>query len=100
MVGGAGSVALWEDHIERGGAVAALASDQESFWRRAVQAVPEDAAALVISHGGLIEPGLLVCFPRLDHARWGRPFGNLEGARLAFDRDRWVDVELLRIAPT
>lgn len=91
--------AMWKDHIERGGAVAALAADQESFWRRVVQEVPDDAAALVISHGGLIEPGLLVCFPRLDHATWGRPFGNLDGARLGFDRDRWVGVELLRIAP-
>jgi len=89
--------ALWKDRIGRGGPVAALARDQESLWRRVVKAVPQDGGALVISHGGLIELGLVACFPDLDYRTWGGPFHNLEGARLHFDRDKWVDIELLRL---
>jgi broad specificity phosphatase PhoE len=90
--------ALWEEHVALNGAVAALARDQEAMWRGALQRVPEGAAALVVSHGGLIEPGLVACFPRSNHRAWGLPFANLEGARLTFDGDDWIHLELLRIS--
>jgi hypothetical protein len=87
---------LWKEHIERGGPVAVLAMYQESMWRRILQEIPADASALVISHGGLIEPGLVACLPESDHRGWGRPFDHLEGARRQRDDTGWVEVEHLR----
>jgi hypothetical protein len=37
--------------------------NQESIWRRVLQQIPPGASALVISHGGLIEPALVACLP-------------------------------------
>jgi hypothetical protein len=62
--------ALWKEYVARNGPVAALARHQEALWRRAVGHVPAGGAALVISHGGLIEPGLIVCLPNSDHSAW------------------------------
>jgi broad specificity phosphatase PhoE len=89
---------VWGEHVTRGGAVTELALHQESLWRAAMQRVPDGASALVISHGGLIEPGLVVCLPDARHDEWGAPFSNLEGARLCFEDDDWVAIELLRTA--
>jgi len=51
----------------------------------------------VVTHGGLIEPALVWCFPDADHTTWGPPFANCEGARLTYDGTRFVDMELLRL---
>ena len=53
--------------------------------------------ALVISHGSLIEVGLVACFPHGDHAAWGPPFDKCEGARLTYQDGAWVALELLRV---
>src|ERR1700680_1642965 len=41
---------VWNEHVTRGGPVAALALHQESLWRAAIHRVPDGASALVISH--------------------------------------------------
>jgi hypothetical protein len=89
--------ALWKAHVAQSGPVAALARYQEALWRDAVGRVPAGGGALVISHGGLIEPGLVACFPNDDHCAWGGPFETLEGVRLQVDDGAWVAVELLRV---
>jgi broad specificity phosphatase PhoE len=89
--------ALWKEYIAEDGAIAALARYQEALWRNAVGRVTQGGAALVISHGGLIEPGLIACVPNSDHCAWGRPFENLEGVRLQIEDSVWVAVELLRV---
>jgi hypothetical protein len=55
--------------------------------------VPDGAATFVISHGGLIEPGLVACFPGRECGAWRAPFMNLEGARLVFDGTDWVEMD-------
>jgi broad specificity phosphatase PhoE len=90
--------AFWKEHVAGDGPVTALARYQEVLWRSAVEQVPVNGAALVISHGGLIEPGLVVCFPDAEHRAWGRPFDKLEGARLQLDDNAWIGLELLRVS--
>ncbi len=87
----------WREYVSHGGGIADLARSQEALWRRVTRRVSDGSSALVISHGGLIEPGLVACLPHGRHEDWGAPFDNLEGARLHFEDDGWVDVELLRI---
>ncbi|HWD43183.1 MAG TPA: hypothetical protein VHM23_05590, partial [Actinomycetota bacterium] len=37
-------------------------------WARAYRV----HAALIVAHGGGIEPGLVACLPGADHGSWGR----------------------------
>jgi len=82
--------------IRRGGAVAAAAHAQRAVWAQAAGSLPDEAVALVVSHGGSIEPALVACLPDADHGSWGAPLGHCEGARLGFDRGRWVSIEFRR----
>jgi broad specificity phosphatase PhoE len=83
--------------IAGGGGVAAVAEAHRRGWAGVVAAVPDGAAALVVGHGGGIEPGLVACLPDADHGSWGAPPGHCEGARLGFDGGRFVTVELRRV---
>jgi broad specificity phosphatase PhoE len=83
--------------IRRGSAVAAAAHAQRAVWARAAAGLPDEAAALVVSHGGSIEPTLVACLPDADHGTWGAPLGHCEGARLGFDRGRWASIEFRRV---
>jgi hypothetical protein len=69
-----------------------------AHWRDVMMAIPDGAAALIISHSGDIETALVACFPDADHAAWGGQFKPCEGARLVFDGDppRFIEVSILR----
>jgi broad specificity phosphatase PhoE len=82
--------------LGRGGRLAAVAQAHQAAWTRAVQAVPEGAAALVVCHGGGIELGLVACLPDADHGSWGAPFSHCDGARLGFEDGRFVSVQFRR----
>jgi broad specificity phosphatase PhoE len=76
--------------------VAAATQAHRAHWARAAQAVPQGAAALVISHGGTIEPALVACLPSADHRSWRPPFSHCDGARLGFDNGQFVTVQFHR----
>ena len=69
-----------------------------ALWRDLVISLPDDGAALVITHSGDLELALVACYPTADHASWGKMFAPFEGARLVFDGDppRFTRIELLR----
>ena len=81
-----------------GGPTAAIAQGQVEVWMRAIIRVPDGARALVVSHGGLIEPALVAACSDGDLANGGAVFAHCEGARLTCHANQLVDVELLRIA--
>lgn len=70
--------------VARGGATAALGRQQQELWLRTAQALPEDGSALLISHGRVIEVGLVACFPTADFTTWGRPLQHGEGVCLRY----------------
>ena len=76
--------------------VADMAAEHRRIWMEAVLAVADGQAALVISSGGVIEPALVACLPDAEHIAWGAPVGHCEGARLGFDKGRFVSVEFAR----
>jgi broad specificity phosphatase PhoE len=82
--------------IGRGGGLTIVAEAHQRSWTSTVEAVPEGAAALVVGHGGGIEPGLVACLPDADYESWGMPFGHCDGARLGFDDGRFVSVHFHR----
>jgi len=71
--------------IGRGGGLAEVAGELRAIWIKAVEAVPDGAGALVVAHGGAIEPALVSCLPAGDLASWGAPFGHCHGVRLSYD---------------
>jgi broad specificity phosphatase PhoE len=85
--------------VGRGGGLAAVTRAHRVAWTRAVAAVADGATALVVSHGGAIEPTLVACLPQADHEQWGALLGHCDGARLGFADGSFVDLRFRR-APT
>src|SRR6266545_2150702 len=73
-----------------------VAEAHRRIWTSVVAAVPDGAAALVVGHGGGIEPGLVACLPDADYQSWGGPFGHCDGARLSFNEGGFVSVQFRR----
>jgi hypothetical protein len=73
-----------------------VAQEHLSHWRRILDAVLDDGAALVVSSGGSIEPVLVAAFPDADHASWGGPFHQLEGATVLVEGGQFTSVALRR----
>lgn len=66
--------------------------------RSIVRVLPDGGRALVVSHGGIVEAGAIGCLMP-DVPALNEPFfGYCEGARLTFDGERVIDVQILRIA--
>ena len=89
---------LYRDAIARGGAMYELAQLQLDIWTSALDRVADDEAVLVVTHGGLIDSGLVHALPEAAHASWGPPISQLEGARLHYDDERFELAELIRRA--
>jgi broad specificity phosphatase PhoE len=62
--------------LGRGGGLAEVAETYRAAWTQVVQAVPEDAAALVVCHGGGIEPALVACLRTPTTGRGVRRLGT------------------------
>lgn len=78
--------------------LAAVTRVHEAVWAETVNAVPEGATALVVCHGGAIEPTLVTCLPNAAHASWGGPFAHCDGARLGFHGGRFVTIRFRRVS--
>jgi len=77
------------------GGVAALGRRQVQLWQALLTHVQDGGQGLLISHGGLIEPGLVAALPDWQHERWGRGFRHGEGVRLRHDGTRFFDADIL-----
>jgi broad specificity phosphatase PhoE len=82
--------------IRQGRGTAAVARAHSAAWASAAAGLADGEVALIISHGGAIEPALVASLPDADHAAWGAPFAHCDGARLAFRNGQFVSVEFRR----
>jgi broad specificity phosphatase PhoE len=96
----------WEEPFVRfrhfvcqGGPTARMGERQREAWVRALEAVPTGGRVLIISHGRIIESGLVTCIPDGAFAAWGAPFHHGEGVRMTFEEGRFQEVQLLRVLP-
>ena len=71
--------------VDHDGPLARFAFYYANLWRAVADSLPPKRSALVIGHGGLLEPALVVCLAIYD-TTWGPPSGHLEGARLQRER--------------
>lgn len=84
--------------IARGAGLATVAYANRELWLTALTEVPEDSGALIIGHGGTLEPALVTFAPDADHSSWGPAFSHLDGARLEFDGTDVTNVEISRLS--
>lgn len=83
--------------VAAGGATAQMGQRQYAAWRHALESLSPDGRVLIISHGRVIEAGLVVCLPDGDFASWGAPFQHCEGVRLRYEAGRFSDVQFVRL---
>ncbi|MBA3530565.1 MAG: histidine phosphatase family protein [Ardenticatenales bacterium] len=79
-----------------GGATARLGQRQKEAWRTALEAVPANGAVLVVSHGRIMEAGLVTCFPDSDFPAWGTPFQHGEGVEFGYEDGRFTELHWRR----
>jgi broad specificity phosphatase PhoE len=83
-------------YVASGGPTARLGQRQRAAWLRALESVPDEGSALIISHGRVIEAGLVTCLPDGDFAAWGAPFEHAEGVQLSYHEGRFGNVKFRR----
>jgi broad specificity phosphatase PhoE len=84
--------------VERGGPTARMGKHQQEAWMNALESAPANGSVLVISHGRVIESGLVTCIPDGDFASWGAPFRHCEGVEMNYAEGRFTDVHFRRSA--
>jgi broad specificity phosphatase PhoE len=85
--------------VRRGGPTTRMGERQREAWVRALESIPSDGRVLVISHGRIIESGVVTCIPDGDFATWGVSFRHCEGVRMTFEEGVFQGVQLLRVLP-
>lgn len=71
--------------IAKDGRGAKFARKQAALWGGIVAQVADGQRALIVSHGLIIELGIIGCLPDADGAAWGGPIGFCEGITLSYD---------------
>jgi broad specificity phosphatase PhoE len=84
--------------IRQGGAAAQYANQLAAVYTKLADYLMDGRAALVVNHGGVLEMGAVACLPDADHFKWGTHFDYCEGIHLFWDKDKFVDGEILRLS--
>jgi hypothetical protein len=82
---------------QKNGALKRYIQQQAALLNRIAHALPDGGAALVISHGGIVEGQAVGCLPHVDFTDWGGGCDYCEGARLHFDGEQFIGGEVLRV---
>jgi broad specificity phosphatase PhoE len=89
--------ATWGRALRKGGPAAQFAQGLAALYMSIIGTLPEDGAALIISHGGFIEAGAVACLPNADHTAWGPYIRCCEGVRLEHDGRGFIGAQILRV---
>lgn len=89
--------AIYAEAARLGGVTHHAAQCHADLLRHIAASLPPDGRALVVSHGGVIELGVVGLLPDLDYSAWGGVCERCEGVRLHFEGDRCIGAELLRL---
>lgn len=90
--------AAWGGAFKRGGATGRYGLALAELYRTIAESLPEGGAALIISHGGIVEAGAVACLPDADHAAWGPYCRCCEGVRLEYNGREFTGIRILRVA--
>jgi broad specificity phosphatase PhoE len=90
----------YHELLDDPGPLAEVTAAELDLWRSVVLHVGEGEVALIVTHGGSIEPTLVAALPEAHLEGWGPPFAPLDGVRLGFDAGRWILIEFQRSPAT
>ncbi|MGE3073051.1 MAG: histidine phosphatase family protein [Dehalococcoidia bacterium] len=77
--------------------VARVCGAQAELLRSIARDLPRDGRALLVSHGGIIEQGVVGLLPGFQFEPWGRAFARCEGVLLQFEGTECVGAQQLRL---
>lgn len=83
--------------VQRNGPTAEMGYRQREAWQQALESVPTGAHVMIVSHGRVIESGLVTCFPGIDFNLWGAPFKHCEGVVMNYADGLFSNPQLRRI---
>jgi broad specificity phosphatase PhoE len=83
---------------DRGTRLSRLALEDKQVWTRIASQLPDGGRALIISHGGSIEPVLVACCEYENFDGWGKPFAHCDGVSLSFNGVRFSKQHFRRVA--
>jgi broad specificity phosphatase PhoE len=84
--------------VKTGRHAANYAQEMAKLWRELITLAGDGGSVLVVTHGSVIELGVVACLPQADANAWGRAASYCEGARLTFENDAFVSAEILRVS--
>ena len=87
----------WAETRQQGGAVSGYCDQLAMHLRSVARLLPDDRAALLVTHGGIIEAGTVGCLPKADYAAWGDYVDYCEGVRLRYEDGQFIGGEVLRV---
>lgn len=90
---------VFAQFVAQGGATARLGQRQKDTWIQALAPVPDGGHVLIISHGRVIESGLVTCFPDAAFDTWGAPFRHGEGVRMEYADGQFSGLAFRRHVP-
>ena len=67
------------------------------FYQQLAASLPENGAALVVSHGGVVELSALGCLPHTDLEYLGDYVECCEGVRITWENGAFTRAEILRV---
>ncbi|MEJ2021434.1 MAG: hypothetical protein P8X43_05170 [Maritimibacter sp.] len=74
-----------------------FSDEQYLIWKAVLERCKVSQRTLVISHGAIMELGLLAATREMSIAQYGAVFGYCEGFRLTFERDACIGYEPIRL---
>jgi broad specificity phosphatase PhoE len=91
------SFARWAEQAAANEMVGEYVRRQARALRDLLDELDDGEAALVISHGGIVEAGAVGCLPQFDWALAGGPVSYCEGVHLTFEGAQCIQVRVLRV---
>jgi broad specificity phosphatase PhoE len=82
---------------EYNGATSLWAKGLAKIFLKIVRKLPENGAALIISHGGIVEGSTIGNYPDFDYTNWNRSVGYCEGVLLSFENDKCISAKYLEV---
>lgn len=87
----------YSEIVKQDGAAAKYAYKLVDYYTAIMERLDSGASALTVSHGGVVELGVVACLPDMDFSTWGDAVQYCEGARLFWDDGRFTHGEVLRV---
>jgi broad specificity phosphatase PhoE len=88
--------AVWSEVVDRQGVAHRHAHLQQRRWLELSSRLPDGGSALVVSHGGTIECGIVVSFPTDVWRQWDE-LSQCDGVVITVDESRLASAMVVRV---